>query len=175
MARRPRRKPVSKNRGTMHGKWLQNAVKGFGAAYANVLKDIAPNTTELVTSTANVARDMAVSINRNRAGVNRISTSLSNNKFVKLANKAYNNALNDLKAGNIHGDDSRMMDAAGFGDFMNDSGFSFGDDGAGSVNVNYIAGGGDNSALLNTVSSEIKDTLQYLLQTWLRLETLVRR
>ena len=147
-------------------KWLQSAMRSIGVSTKNVLKsDFAPNIYEAVESGINASKSVISTLRRSASGTNMLSTQLQNNKYVKFAQTAYKNALSDLKSGNLNNED-RFGDAL-FGDsdnsnfesmFEDDSGFTFGDDGADSVNINVVNSTGNNDAMFAMTTQLQKQT-----------------
>ena len=155
MAKTPRASMSKVKTTTFNSKWLKNAIRSIGISSNEVIKDIAPNLHEVTSSGVKTSTELVSSLRRNRGGTQRINDTLKQNKYVQYATKAYKNALSDIKSGNFNNTE-RMSEA--FDKSMMDGleeatdGFSFGDAGdeeSSNVNVNYIAGGGDNSAILS--------------------------
>lgn len=118
-------------------KYLKNVLRSLGMSTKEYLADIAPNITETAKTGAEISKNIYMSINRNKAGINRVNSALQNNRYLKAMKDAYKNALTDLKTGNLNNQD-RAMEA-----FMGESGsdgFSFGDDdlGFGDESTNNI-------------------------------------
>lgn len=152
MANKPRAKLASTK--PVSTKWLQNAMRSIGISTKNALKvDFAPNIYTAVESGLETSKSIISSLKRNASGTNHLTSQLQNNKYVKFAQKVYKNALADLKSGNFHNEDRAMEAFMGdMGDMDswfnddNDSGFSFGDDGASSVDVNIVNASGNEDA-----------------------------
>lgn len=150
-------------------KWLRNALKSVGISTQEAIKEISPNLYEITNTGVTTSRNLINSMRRNANNTNRVGETLSSNKYVQYAQKAYRNAMSDIKSGNFNNQD-RMSDAmqSSFGgaDDLKD-GFSFGDDGAdsaGNVNVNYINNGADNGAMLH-LSTQIQNQTNAQLKT----------
>ena len=140
-------------------KWLRNALKSVGISSQEALKEISPNLYEVTSAGVTTSRNIINSLRRNSNSSQRIGETLKSNKYVQYAQKAYRNAMADIKSGNFNNQD-RMNDSmqssltGDLGDLK--EGFSFGDDGADSaVNVNYI-NAGNNGAILN-LSNQIQN------------------
>lgn len=136
-------------------KWLRNALKSVGISSQEALKEISPNIYEVTSSGVNVSRNIINSLRRNKGSGDRIGEALKSNKYVQYAQKAYRNAMSDIKTGNFNNQErmNQAMDSSFSGDIEDlKEGFSFGDDGAnesGNVNVNYINNGASNGAMLH--------------------------
>ena len=146
-------------------KWLQNAMRSIGVSTKNVLKtEFAPNLYEVVEAGIGTSKSVINTLRRNSGGTNQLSQQLQNNKYVKFAQTAYKNALSDLKSGNLNNED-RFGDSV-FGDFdfdnmdslFDDSGFSFGDDEADSINVNVVNATNNNDAMFAMTTHLQKQT-----------------
>lgn len=143
--------------------WLKNALSAVGSSSRSVLGDYAPTITGAVKTGAEFARSMATSVRGTRRG--SMGTNLNQNKYVKLANTAFKNALDDLKSGHLAGNDSRIGDSfMGDGGFDNlfdssgGSGVSFGDEGGGNVTINNVNAAGSAEAFTSLNSSISKQT-----------------
>lgn len=116
---------------SINTRWLQNAMKSIGISTKNVIKDITPNIFDTVTSGAEIGRDFVTSTRQNLSSINKVSDTIRGNRYVQYAEKAYKNALTDIKSGNFNNEDradEALMASMGFGD-MDGDGTSFGDDG----------------------------------------------
>lgn len=143
--------------------WLKNALSAVGSSSRSVLGEYAPTVTGAVKTGADFARTMRTSVRGTRRGP--IGTNLNQNKYVRLANTAFKNALDDLKSGHLAGNDSRMMNAimddGGFNDLFDSSGgsgVSFGDEGGGNVTINNVNAAGSAEAFTSLNSSISKQT-----------------
>lgn len=142
-----RRKPSSraKTRTKLKTSWLNNAMKSIGAASKESFKSIAPNiygAGELVSSGAK-------SIKNSSAALKQLNKSISNSAPVESVKKSLDNAIKDLKSGNLYNPDragESMMKNMGFGDDADDFGFDDFDDysGDGDVNVTFNVVDDDN-------------------------------
>ena len=133
---------------SINTKWLQNAMKSIGISTRNVIKDITPNLFDVVTTGAEIGRDFVTSTRQNLASINKVSDTIRGNRYVQYAEKAYKNALTDIKSGNLNNEDradEALMATMGFGD-MDGDGTSFGDDGG--------EGGNTYNVYQNTGTSE---------------------
>ena len=146
-------------------KWLQNAMRSIGVSTKNVLKnDFAPNIYDAVESGVGTSKSVISTLKRSASGANTINSQLQNNKYVKFAQTAYKNALSDLKSGKLNNEDRLSESLMGGSDgnfdsfFNDDSGFTFGDDGADSVNVQIVNASGDNDAMFAMTTQLQKQT-----------------
>lgn len=143
--------------------WLKNALSAVGSSSRSVLGEYAPTITGAVKTGADLARSMSTTVRGTRRG--STGTNLNQNKYVKLANTAFKNALDDLKSGHLAGNDSRMTNAimgdGGFDDLFDSSGgsgVSFGDEGGGNVTINNVNAAGSAEAFTSLNSSISKQT-----------------
>lgn len=130
-------------------KWLQTAMKSIGLSAKNTLKSITPNIFETASSGMEVGRDFVTYARQNLSSIDKVSNTLKGNRYVQYAEKAYKNALTDIKSGNFNNEDramDAMMGSMGFSDEDGD-GFSFGDDGG-------EGGGNTYNVYQNTGTSE---------------------
>ncbi len=144
--------------------WLKNALNAVGSTSKSVLKEYAPTISGAVDSGADIVRTMRTSVIGTRRGTS--GTNLTQNKYVKLANTAFKNALDDIKSGHLAGNDERamqdMMGDGGFNDLFDESsgGVTFGDsnDSGGGVTMNYVNAAGSAEAFTSLSSSINKQT-----------------
>ena len=145
--------------------WLKNALSSVGSTSKSVLKEYAPTFSGAVDSGADLVRSMRTSVVGTRRGTT--GTNLTQNKYVKLANSAFKNALEDIKTGHLAGNDERamssMMSDNGFDDLFSENssgGVTFGDEDGGAANVtmNYVNAGGSAEAFTSLSSSISKQT-----------------
>ena len=143
--------------------WLKNALSAVGSSSRSVLGEYAPTVTGAVKTGAEFARSMSSSVHGTRRG--SMCTNLNQNKYVRLANTAFKNALDDLKSGHLAGNDSRIgesfMNDGGFNDLFDSSGgsgVSFGDEGGGNVTINNVNAAGSAEAFTSLNSSISKQT-----------------
>lgn len=145
--------------------WLKNALSSVGSTSKSVLKEYAPTFSGAVDSGADLVRSMRTSVVGTSRGTT--GTNLAQNKYVKLANTAFKNALEDIKTGHLTGNDERamssMMSDNGFDDLFNENssgGVTFGDEDGGAANVtmNYVNAGGSAEAFTSLSSSISKQT-----------------
>ena len=143
--------------------WLKNALSAVGSSSRSVLGEYAPTVTGAVKTGADFARTMSTSVRGTRRG--SMGTNLNQNKYVKLANTAFKNALDDLKSGHLAGNENRMMNSFmsdnGFDDLFDSSGgsgVSFGDEGGGNVTINNVNAAGSAEAFTSLNSSISKQT-----------------
>ena len=143
--------------------WLNNAMRSIGVSTKNVIKSEFPNIYETVETGANTTKTVISSLRRNASGTNQLSQQLQNNKYVKFAQTAYKNALSDLKSGNLNNED-RVGDSFmgsendNVESLLEDSGFSFGDDGADNVNVNIVNASNNEDAVFAMTTQLQKQT-----------------
>ena len=133
-------------------KWLQNAMKSIGLSAKSTLKSITPQLYDTIASGADVGRDFVSYTRQNLSSIDKVSNSLRGNRYFQYAEKAYKNALTDIKSGNLNNEDramDAMMNSMGFGDEDGD-GFSFGDDGGegGGNTYNVYQNTGTSQAML---------------------------
>ena len=138
----------------MNTTWLKNAMKSVGLTATETFKDLAPNIYEAgnvgVQSLQSIKSAAMTSKNTNV--INR----LKNNKYIGYAQKGFQNALDDIKTGNLNNkerEEEAML--GGFEDLLNFSDFD-GEDAGNSIN--YIDGGMDNEAVFNIQDSIQKST-----------------
>jgi len=144
--------------------WLKNALNAVGSTSKSVLKEYAPTISGAVDSGADLVRTMRTSVTGTRRGAS--GTNLAQNKYVKLANTAFKNALDDIKTGHLAGNDDRAMQDymgdGGFNDLFDEasSGVTFGDsnDSGGGVTMNYVNAAGSAEAFTSLSSSINKQT-----------------
>ena len=148
--------------------WLKNALSAVGSSSRQVLGEYAPTITGAVTTGAQLARSMNTSVRGTRRG--SAGTNLNQNKYVKLANTAFKNALDDLKSGHLAGNDKRfeqaIMGDGGFDDLFESggSGVSFGDEGGGNVTINNVNAAGTAEAF-TSLNSSISQQTELTLRT----------
>ena len=149
-----RHKVDIKKTAKMNTTWLKNAMKSVGLTATETFKDLAPNIYEAgnvgVQSLQSIKSAAMTSKNTNV--INR----LKNNKYIGYAQKGFQNALDDIKTGNLNNkerEEEAML--GGFEDLLNFSDFD-GEDAGNSIN--YIDGGMDNEAVFNIQDSIQKST-----------------
>lgn len=148
---------------TYRSTWLQNAMKSIGITSNEVIKQISPNLYEVTHSGVETTKEIVTSLRGNKNNINKVGESLKTNKYVQFAQKAYKNAISDIKSGSFNNKE-REYQAAG-GDVGIDNieeltdGFSFGDDGAESsgVNVNIVNGAGNNNDAMMKISEQMSN------------------
>lgn len=160
MANRPKSPTKVTGSHKLRTPWLNNVLKSVGIATSGALKNIAPNISEVTRTTANIAvtsRDLAMSMGRNKAGLDRVTTQLNNNKFVKAAHTAMHNVWSDIQSGNLAGDSSRMMDAIK-GSSESGDGLTFGEEdlSGANINVNYNGGSEEMLSAITSLSEQNK-------------------
>ena len=106
---------VKKNGKVLNTKWINNAMRSVGSISTTVFKDMAPTLYE-------TGKEIGSSINNVRktikgTNMKEVSNQLSGNKYISLGKKMIDNALEDLKSGNLDNqkrvDDSMMNDMFG--------------------------------------------------------------
>ena len=112
--------------------WLNNAMRSIGISTKNVIKSEFPNIYETVDTGINASKSVINTLRRNAGGANQISQHLQNNKYVKFAQTAYKNALNDLRTGNLNNEE-RAANAM------------FGDSGDGNIDTLFEYGAFENA------------------------------
>ena len=141
-------------------RWLNNAMRSIGVSTVDSMKSIYPNISEVTTSGTKVAKNIITQLKRQN-NVNRIADSISKNKYVQFAGKAYKNALADLQSGNFNNKD-RMFggdEDFDFGFDDNDNDISFGDDDESSSNpVNVNVNTASTDAILGLSKSMQRQT-----------------
>ena len=80
-------------------KWLQNAMKSIGLSAKSTLKSITPQLYDTIASGADVGRDFVSYTRQNLSSIDKVSNSLRGNRYFQYAEKAYKNALTDIKSG----------------------------------------------------------------------------
>ena len=120
-------------------KWLKNAMKSIGVSTESALKDIYPNLSEVTSTAVKTTSNALAKLRSGSSDIGKLSETISNNKYIQIANKAYKNALSDLKSGNFNNED-RFTESMFGDDDSFDSDFTFGDEdsdeGGLSINVN---------------------------------------
>ena len=113
---------TSKKGTRMNPGWLNNVMKSVGTVAIDSIKEIAPNITKTAEFSADATKNLISSITGSRSKTQLISNRLSNNRIYGFATKAFNNAVKDLRSGNINNTE-RM-----FNDDDDEGTLSFGDD-----------------------------------------------
>lgn len=134
----------------INSKWLNNAMKSIGLSTKEYLTNTYPSITEVGSTAAVGTKNMITALRQNKATMHRITESLKQNKYVQVANKAFNNALSDLKTGKLNNNERDPFGDFGFDDFDADAAFSFGDDDtdeSGGANIQYIDTGSRDAVL----------------------------
>jgi hypothetical protein len=134
----------------INSKWLSNAMKSIGLSTKEYLTNTYPSITEVGSTAAVGTKNMITALRQNKATMHRITESLKQNKYVQVANKAFNNALSDLKTGKLNNNERDPFGDFGFDDFDSDAAFSFGDDDtdeSGGANIQYIDTGSRDAVL----------------------------
>ena len=131
-------------------KWLQSAMKSIGISTRNVIQKITPNIYDTVVSGAEISRDFVTTARQNVSSIDKVANTIRGNRYVQYAEKAYKNALTDIKTGNLNNEgraEEAMMNSFGFG--SDGDGYSFGDDGGeGGNTYNVYQNSGTSEAVL---------------------------
>jgi hypothetical protein len=155
-------------------KWLNNAMRSVGISTRNVIKKEFPNIYETAETGINTSKSVISTLRRNANGTNQISQQLQHNKYVKFAQSAYKNALNDLRSGNLNNESrvekemSSMFGGSGdenIESLFEDSGISFGDDGADNVNVNIVETSDNSNDAVFAVTTQMQKQTEATLKT----------
>ena len=86
----------------MNTKWLNNALRSIGVTSKASLKSMAPNISDAVSTGAKTSKNLITNIKSSKNGIDGVMNTLRTNRYVSIAEKAYNNALADLKSGNFN-------------------------------------------------------------------------
>lgn len=156
------RATISANREKYSTKWLKNAMKSVGTSAQDVLKELSPNMYEVASAGTRAGKSIASGVGRGKSNTN-IGDQIRNNKYVNIANTAYNNAIADIKSGNLN--NQQRLQEVMMGDIGEDfddlsDGFSFGDgasDSPENVNINYV---NDNTDALQSISDQMSTQAQ---------------
>ena len=139
----PRHKPTTvRPRNGFSPKWIQNAMRSLGITTKEVLKDITPNLYQTTSTVSNTAVGLVKDIRKGNMSASRIMRALNDNRYMQYANRAYKNALSDIRTGNLNNkqrEGNAISKSMGMDDF--DSGFSFGDAGGEDININMDESG----------------------------------
>lgn len=130
-------------------KWLQSAMKSIGISTRNVIQRITPNIYDTAVSGAEIGRDFVTSARQNVSSIDKVAGTIRGNRYVQYAEKAYKNALTDIKSGNLNNEaraEEAMMNSFGFG--SDGDGYSFGDDGGDGNTYNVYQNSGTSEAML---------------------------
>ena len=139
-------------------KWLKNALNSVGASATSTLKSYAPNISEVVSSSVSAAK----SVTKSTKSASQTFHSLNNNRYIRLANTAFKNAINDIKAGNIAGHQG-MSFGGESEDPFSDGGITFGDEGS-DVNINYYNNAGSDEGMI-TLNESVNRGAELTLKT----------
>lgn len=144
-------------------------MKSIGASTASSFKSLYPNLSEVGGASYQASKKVVSSIVHGRTTIDKVTKTLSNSKYVKYAQTAYNNALTDFKSGKF--DNTNRM--AGFGDDDdlfggfddNDDDFSFGDeDTPVTNNISVNTDNGTRDAVLQ-LSDNVNKQSEHMMQT----------
>ena len=146
----PNKNTIKSRRVSVNSTWLKNAMKSVGITSGDIIKDITPNIYNVASASAKTSKSLYDKLKTSDA--NKLGSILKSNKYVKLANTAYKNALSDIKSGKINNIERESQATAGL---MNDdyninndnnSGFSFNDDNGDTYDIN-ISNNNDNAVM----------------------------
>ena len=100
----PSKKKPSISKHTPNNSWFKNAVKSMGLASTDLIKDMAPSLYETGASLYNVSKEARTAMKSasNRTLTKQISNFMETNPYTKMARNTINNALDDLKTGNLY-------------------------------------------------------------------------
>ena len=141
MANKSKSKPGNSGNGK-GGKWLKNAIRSMGSASVVTFKSITPNISSTAAGAKQASKVAASQITKiKKQNVGKIARKISQNQYVKVAKKAFDEGKRDLKTGNLYNPnratesmtDSQFGDFDGFDDFED-----WADDVEGNVTFNYI-------------------------------------
>ena len=168
MANKEQKTRISSSDRKVNASWVNNAVKSLQITGQNTLKSFAPNLYEVTSNVNKTSRDVVTNIRQGKTSVNNITRNIKSNKYVKYGFDFFKNALKQIQTGNLNDPDATTnayFDKMGFGDldsmFDDDSGVSFGDDGADNVDVNVS----DNSAGMIALSEQVRTQTEMSLKT----------
>lgn len=110
--------------------WFVNVAKSMGFASMDMIKEMMPNTYDMIENNASTAMDLVRDMRRNISPRNITSNEIGKIPHVALAKNALSNALEDIKSGNIYNMDRAMsIDESDLGSDMGlDLGFMDDDD-----------------------------------------------
>ena len=163
------KKNVTKKSHMLNTKWLNNAIKSVSSSSVKAISEVAPTLSDLTISGANVTKNVLTSLRSGKSTMNNIGNQISSNRYIKFAQKAYTNALEDLKTGNLN-NESRMEEALwGSDSDMGGGDFTFGDediDGeSSSLTVNVDSGSDNFNAGLMELSKQINQNSVTMVKT----------
>ena len=122
--------------------WIKNAMKSIGVTATDTMKNNYSNLYEVTSTGTKMAGNIITQLKS--GNMNKIAESISNNKYVKYAGKAYKNALADLQSGNLNNKD-RMFGGDELDFNFDDDEISFGDEdegnGSNTLNLKYVDSG----------------------------------
>ena len=76
----------------MNTKWLNNALRSIGVTSKASLKSMAPNISDAVSTGAKTSKNLITNIKSSKNGIDGVMNTLRTNRYVSIAEKAYNNA-----------------------------------------------------------------------------------
>lgn len=95
------RATLTSGKASASARWLKNAMKSVGLAAKLEFSSIAPNLTETSSAVISGASSLASSITRGSGDTSSIVSNIKNNKYVQIANNTINQAIKDIKSGNL--------------------------------------------------------------------------
>lgn len=140
-------------------RWLRNAMGAIGVSTKSVLREYSPNVSDAFSSGASALRNIGKSASGTKA-----DQIIRNNKYVQYANKAFRNAIDDIKSGNLAGVQDRSTKAMGmdfdsmFNDDSSSGGLTFGDEGGSDINIAYVDASGNDAGFADLASSMNRNT-----------------
>lgn len=140
-------------------RWLRNAMGAIGVSTKSVLREYSPNVSDAFSSGASALRNIGKSASGTKA-----DQIIRNNKYVQYANKAFRNAIDDIKSGNLAGVQDRATKAMGmdfdsmFNDDSSSGGLTFGDEGGSDINIAYVDASGNDAGFADLASSMNRNT-----------------
>ena len=149
--------------------WLRNAMGALGSSTRAVLKEYSPNVSDAIASGASLAKSFHTSTRATGTQSNLTTRNIKQNKYVRIANSAFKNAINDIRAGNLAGNEERSQQAMeksmGFDDLFADSGggLTFGDEGGDNININYY--GNESDGGMAQLSASVNRNAELTLKT----------
>ena len=121
--------------------WLKNVTKSLGMMGADVLKEYNPTIGEISTTAMKTSQEVYKQVRQGNISSQKVTKALTSNRYMKLADQAIKNALEDIKTGNFNNTERFEQSLLG-GMKDSDSGMSFGDLGDGeNTQVNVVETG----------------------------------
>lgn len=117
LQQRIKRMPISSD-------WFINVAKSMGFASMDMIKEIMPNTYDMVENNATTAMDLVRDMRRNISPRNMTSNEIGKIPHIALGKSALNNALEDIKSGRIYNKE-RIFTESEFDNMGGDLGLDF--------------------------------------------------